>query len=362
MPNTLTNNNVIRRNCMGKPDVAIKNWLRNKVRFADLFNVILFEGEQIISADELTEANSESDIIIQSEKGKKIQQKYRDVVMRWNGVTLVMLALESQQKVNYAMPVRNMLYDSLSYSEQIRNIWNELDDEKKKKISTEELFSTFRKEDRLYPVVTVVFYFGGKTQWDGPMSLHDMFGEMSCDKRVKNIIGKCVPNYQINLFDVSNIPDIYRFKSDLHIIFGMLEYKKDKDKLYEYTQTYKEYFSYIDNDTRYATEVLLDADNMLKKFLKDNSDEGGTNMCEAIQGIHQDGIEKGKIEGKIEGKVLANISLICRKIQKGKTIETIADDLEDTVENIRPIYDAVMECGTDMDVEEIYEHMQSVLA
>ena len=46
-------------------------------------------------------------------------------------------------------------------------------------------------------------------------------------------------------------------------------------------------------------------------------------MCEDIQGIHQDGIEKGKIEGK----VLAN-----------------------------------MECGADMDIEEIYEHMQSVLA
>ena len=31
---------------MGKPDVAIKNWLKNKVRFADLFNGILFNGEQ----------------------------------------------------------------------------------------------------------------------------------------------------------------------------------------------------------------------------------------------------------------------------------------------------------------------------
>ena len=347
---------------MGKPDVAIKNWLRNKVRFADLFNGVLFEGEQMIKPEELIEVNSESDIIIESEKGKKIQQKYRDVVMRWKGVTLVMLALESQHKVNYAMPVRNMLYDSLSYSEQIRSIWNELDDKEKKSLSTEELFSTFRREDKLHPVVTIVFYFGDKIRWDGPLTLHSMFDDMICDERIKRIIEKCVPNYHINLFDVSNIPDISRFKSDLHIILGMLEYKKDKDKLYEYTLTYKDYFSYVDNDTRYAAEVLLDADNILQKFLDDNSDKGGTNMCEAIQGIHQDGIEKGKIEGKIEGKALANISLICRKVQKGKTIEVIADDLEDTVENIRPIYDAVIECGADKDIEEIYLYMQSVVA
>ena len=67
---------------MGRPDVAIKNWLKNKVRFADLFNGILFNGEQIIKPGELTEVNSESDIIIETDEGKKVQQKYRDIGMR----------------------------------------------------------------------------------------------------------------------------------------------------------------------------------------------------------------------------------------------------------------------------------------
>lgn len=342
---------------MGKPDVAIKNWLKNKVRFADLFNGILFNGEQIIKSEELTEVNSESDIIIESDKGKKVHQKYRDIVMRWNGVTLVMLALESQQKVNYAMPVRNMMYDSLSYSDQIRHIWNKIDNREKKKLLTEELFSTFRKEDKLSPVITVVFYFGNKVKWDGPLNLHSMFGDILENKNIKHMVDKFIPDYHINLFDVSNIEDISRFKSDLHIIFGMLECKKDKEKLYEYTQLYREYFTCIDNDTRYATEVLLDADNLLKKFLDDNSDKGVTDMCEAIRGIHED----GKIEGRIEGRMEEKILLVSRKVKKGKTIEIIADELEDTVENISDIYEAVIDCGSDKEPAEIYNYMQSIL-
>lgn len=146
--------------------------------------------------------------------------------------------------------------------------------------------------------------------------------------------------------------EAYKFKSDLHIIFGMLECKKDKKKLYEYTQLYRDYFTYVDNDTRYATEVLLDADNLLKKFLDDNSENGGTDMCEAIRGIHED----GKIEGRMEEKIL----LVSRKVKKGKTIEVIADELEDTIENINPIYNAILECGVDKEAEEIYDYMQSV--
>ena len=304
------------------------------------------------------EVNSEADIIIESDKGKKGHQRYRDIVMRWNGGTLVMLALESQHKVNYAMPVRNMMYDSLSYSEQIKNIWNEIDSEEKMKLSTEELFSTFRKDDRLYPVVTVVFYYGTKIQWDGALELYSMFGDIIKDENIKYIIDKFVPNYHVNLFDVTNVGDVSRFKSDLHIIFGMLKYKKDKKRLYEYTQLHKKYFTYVDNDTRYATEVLLDADNLLKKFLDENSDKGGTNMCEAIQGIHEDGKNEGRIEGRIETKIL----IVCRKVKKGKSIEIIADELEDTVENIIPIYEAVIQCGVDKDAKEIYEYMQSVIA
>ena len=102
---------------MGKPDVALKQWLRNKVRFADLFNGIVFKGEQIIKPEELTQVNNEANILINDKNSKNhIEHRWRDLTMQWHGVSLVLLAVENQQKVNYAMPIRTMLYDSLAYS------------------------------------------------------------------------------------------------------------------------------------------------------------------------------------------------------------------------------------------------------
>ena len=167
---------------MGKPDVSIKQWLRVKNRFADLFNGVLFDGEQIIIADELTEINSESDIIIKDKENRtKTIQRHRDIIMKWQGINLSILAVENQLNVNYAMPVRNMLYDSLSYSDQIHNIWNNVGGDKKRNADINELFSGFRKSDKLCPVITIIFYFGSEKSWDGAISLYDMF-EVTCNK------------------------------------------------------------------------------------------------------------------------------------------------------------------------------------
>ena len=101
---------------MGKTDVILKQWLKNKERFADLFNAVVFDGEQVIKPEELEELNSESGIVIASaigergtdeenEQRKKMyhrtEQRYRDLVMRWKGKTeLAVLALENQGKKN----------------------------------------------------------------------------------------------------------------------------------------------------------------------------------------------------------------------------------------------------------------------
>ena len=87
---------------MGKTDVILKQWLKNKERFADLFNAVVFDGEQVIKPEELEELNSESGIVIASaisEDGteernegqrknkvyRRTEQRYRDLVMRWKG-------------------------------------------------------------------------------------------------------------------------------------------------------------------------------------------------------------------------------------------------------------------------------------
>ena len=55
---------------------------------------------------------------------------------------------------------------------------------------------------------------------------------------------------------------------------------------------------------------------------------------EAYQSGEQAGLNKGRKEGRGEGNLQKTCSLIQKKLEKGKTISEIADELEDTEENI----------------------------
>ena len=182
---------------MGKADVILKQWLKDKVRFADLFNAVVFDGEQVIKPEELEELNCESGIVISntrdgwnntedSTKSKaddknenvryRTEQRFRDLVMRWKGeAELAVLAVENQGKIHYAMPVRGMLYDALAYTDQMRLVWEQLSEEERKGVDKNEFFSRFRKKDRLCPVITIIFYYG-EDKWDGAVQLYELFG------------------------------------------------------------------------------------------------------------------------------------------------------------------------------------------
>lgn len=68
---------------------------------------------------------------------------------------------------------------------------------------------------------------------------------------------------------------------------------------------------------------------------------------------HEDGVEEG-IEKGIE---LGGIILIQKKIKRGKTLDTIAEELESTAEEIKPLYDAVMKYPPDTDPKKIYSSL-----
>ena len=124
---------------MGKADIAVKTWLNNNERFADLFNGSVFNGQQIILPDELEDLDRETDILITDKTDRrKGLQRHRDLVKRWRKkVDLAVLACESQDQVHYAMPVRSMLNDSLTYTDQIREIWRQREKERKNRKTAE---------------------------------------------------------------------------------------------------------------------------------------------------------------------------------------------------------------------------------
>ena len=76
---------------------------------------------------------------------------------------------------------------------------------------------------------------------------------------------------------------------------------------------------------------------------------------------YAEGKDKGKIEGKIEGKLEELIRLIQTKVIRGKTLAQIAEELEDTEDAIRLVYEAVQEYGVDCPADEICDKILNVV-
>ena len=275
---------------MAKTDELMKNLFKHKEIFADLFNATIFNGQQLIKPEKLTEINTENIHIEDSIQDKdninsNITTRYRDLCMRQNDSILqIILGCEDQSEVDYSMPIRTMLYDSLKYTEQQKNL------------------------------------------------------------ELKSII----PNYKMNLLWAYNIKDIDKFKSDLQYILYMLKYKEEKENLKEYISENNDNLQKMNQDSHNVAVALLN--HKLPELIEDDK-KGEIRMGKnAIEAIHDDGIA--------EGDTLHRILLIMKKIQKGKTLATIADEIEEEEKDILPIYTMIKDHPNESK-EEIYKLLQA---
>ena len=76
-----------------------------------------------------------------------------------------------------------------------------------------------------------------------------------------------------------------------------------------------------------------------------------------MQDKYEKGWDDGRIEGKAEGETSQLILLVIRKLQKGKSVEETAKDLEEDVSVIEPIYNAVKASAPEYNVEKIYQKL-----
>ncbi|MCD7865239.1 MAG: hypothetical protein LUG54_04350 [Clostridiales bacterium] len=108
------------------PDVAVKNYWSGNREFADLFNAVLFRGEDVIHPEELIADDTETSVLLEDKTGHPAGfiRGARDTLKvcrrsaAW-GVQLAILGLESQEMVHYAMPLRVMGYDCGKYKKTV---------------------------------------------------------------------------------------------------------------------------------------------------------------------------------------------------------------------------------------------------
>lgn len=294
---------------MGKLDIESKIFFQNKERFADLFNFKLYGGRQQIRPEDLKPFDSAEVIAPYGDKTGQPIQRFRDNVSIWASMqddhsAYIILGIESQANIHYAMPVRNMLYDSVNYAWQVRQAAasyrnNRTHDQNKDKqqnnikLNSAEFLSGFRKEDRLMPVITVVVLLNAD-EWDGPRSIHEM---LSIHDRT---LLHYIPDYHINLVAPADLleGEYHKFHTSLGPVLEYIRVSRDKKKLDELLQ----------KDPRYSRMERESADliNTATNSELTYSEEGDQiDMCKAIEDMRADARTEGKAEGKAEANVTA---------------------------------------------------------
>lgn len=277
---------------MSKKDTVAKKYMSNNEYFADAFNY-LFDGRIKIMPDDLREEDPVELAIIQKSRKIFANQKVRDILKKCiikhtDEATFVLLGIENQSDIHYAMPVKNLVYDALNYAEQVEAI-KKAHLANKDYTSNDEFLSGFGKTDKIRPVITLVIYFGEKP-WDGPRSLFEMM-----DPQYKAFTA-FADDYHIHLIVPEEIKDFKKFDTELGHVLMAIKYSKDKQKMERHVKNNPD-FSAIQEDS-FA---------MINAFTGLNApviEEGGRiNMCKAMDEMLQESLEKGKLEGKTEGKV-----------------------------------------------------------
>lgn len=284
---------------MAERNLYMRKLLNHPERFADFYNGTVFGGQRVLSPEQLSDVPNEQGIVILDKNGKKrVVERRRDIIKKASfGAYFILAAEENQDTVHYGMPVRNMMYDALDYTEQVEFL-KQAHKNRGDALDSGEFLSGISKEDRLVPVVSLILYHGSKP-WDGPKSLYDML-EFDTSAKEIHALKQVLPDYRLNLIDASNIEHPERFRTSLQHVFSMLKYNTDKQKLYGYAKQHRKDFQDMDNDSMMAMLSLLGEQKRLMKILETSEDgaKGETDMCIAIDELIKDGKTEGKIEGE----------------------------------------------------------------
>ena len=277
---------------MGVKDTVTTKYMRQNEIFADAFNYFVYGGEQVINPESLEELDTrEIDVPYGGEKGaKQPVQKTRDVIksviaMMDKRTAYLLLAIENQSNIHYAMPVKNMVYDALQYAKQVEEAAasHKLSGDYKG-VDSDEYLSGFMKADHLLPVVTLVIYFASK-EWDGPLSIHEMFAGQ--DARVLAF----VPDYKINLIAPAAIEDseFDKFQTTLKEVLSFIKYSGNADKLQEVIGI-DEKFRHLGRNEVDVLNACVNANLTMKKG------EEVLDVCQAIQTIADRAAEQKRMD------------------------------------------------------------------
>lgn len=289
---------------MGQQDMSEKLLEDYNDVFADIVNVLLFDGKELVKPEELADAQPYSQY--KADDGKLHEQE-RDVAKYWRkgNMTIALCGIENQTRVDNEMPFRIINYDGAAYRSQ-----------------------TMKKDGspKHYPVVTLVLYFG-EQEWNGPRKLSE---GMDIPEEVKPYF----QDYGINLFSICHLEEsiIRKFKSDFGIVADYFAgFYKDR----EYRPKDERKFRHIDAMLKFLAVVKRD-----ERYVKEDfrNEKGEVGMCEILDRMEEKGIAKGIEQGIEKGTQNTLLDSLCNVMNGFKVSEKEAMDVLKISEADRPFY------------------------
>ncbi len=276
-------------------DTALKNIFSKKENFASVFNALCFK-EKKLNADKLKNLNTVETVSLKMSDGRIITlQLFRDLAMLYDeemNAFFCVLCIENQSKISYIIPVRNMSYDVVAYLMMLDLIKHRHKDEKDYADSGEFL-SGFRRGDKIYPVFTLVLYYGEKP-WDGPRSLKEMLYPVAPE------LEPFIQDYRCTIIDIKDIENgsIDSLSRDVKQLFSLLRHTYD-GSLKEYCTDNKE-LKNVSDDVSIAVSYIS-KDKNLQKYIESNLGKGGINMESIFRNFKREAVQEGIGIGRAEG-------------------------------------------------------------
>ena len=268
---------------MGEKDKVEKTLEAYNDVFADIVNVLLFNGANEVKEEDLIDDTVHS--IFKADG--KIRSQERDVAKFWKNcnVRITLYGFENQTEIDPVMPLRIMGYDGASYKKQTLKIDENKDEEKTNK-------------NELYPVVTLVLYFGSR-RWKKPRNLLEAI-------KVPEKLKPFVSNYNINIFEIAYLSDeqVDMFKSDFRIVADYFVQKRKNKKYVPSKQVIKhveeilQMLKILTGDDKYNIDDNI-IDSMKREVVTMDTWLSDT-INKAEKKAERKGEKKGEKKGKIE--------------------------------------------------------------
>lgn len=312
---------------MGKKENPLLSYYNQEERFAQLINGWLFKGKPYLKADDIGEADRRLEGRSgKHRKSREYRHRYRDLFKKLDNMMIrLYIGTELMEHVDYAMPLRVMDSDVLSYLHQKKAVSKRHLEEKE--LEQDEYLSRFSKEDRLLPVITLVLYCGEKP-WDGARHLRELLALNQLPEEV----AEYVEDYSIHVLDVCHTPDerLREFPPEICVLLMCIKYTKDKEallRLKELTGCEE-----VSEDTLETICEYADVPALWENTERTEREEGGKiNMLNGFQQMREDGRKEGMQEGLEQAKQIFKLD------KEGLSWKEIAEKLSIPEESVRRV-------------------------